>query len=216
MARLNSNTLHIRRKKMADDSDRLREILEKDETIRWSGSAQPYGIFDEAHKNSTLASIVWGLAAGVILLGGYLWLCASRDIEVKNVIIFFVLGFVMLILWGPISNQKHLARMRYAVTDKRVIALSAGTSKAFAMSLPALDAVRIVRAGPGICHILFGSSVAKASGKKLQSLTMHGRDAEGEDKVKISKGMVFYNVSAEAGSLLRTLLQPLVVVQDAT
>jgi hypothetical protein len=200
---------------VANDSDnRLQEILGKDETIRWSGSVQPYEIFDEAHRGSTFTSIAWGVAVGVILIGGYLWLCASRDIEVKNIIIVFVLGFSLLILWNPISNKKHLARMRYAVTDQRVIALSTGIGKAFAMPLPALDVVHIVQAGPGTCHILFGSSVAKASGKKLLSVTMHGRDAEGEDKVKISKGMVFYNVSAEAGNALRALLQPLVAVQD--
>ncbi|MDR2113554.1 MAG: hypothetical protein LBQ62_10760 [Candidatus Accumulibacter sp.] len=199
---------------MASDSDRLREILEKDETIRWSGSAQPYGIFDEAHKSSTLVSMGWGLAVGIFLVGGYLWLCISRDIEVKNVIIIFALGFALLILWSPISNKKRLAGIKYAVTDKRVIALSTGIGKAFAMSLSSLDGVRIVPAGPGTCHILFGSSVAKASGKKLLSLTMHGQDAEGEDKVKISRGMVFYNISTEAGNILRALLQPLTVVQN--
>jgi hypothetical protein len=200
---------------VANDSDnRLQEILEKDETIRWSGAAQPYGIFDDVHKSSTFTSIAWGVAVGVVLIGGYLWLCASRNIEVKNIIIIFALGFSLLILWSPISNKKHLARMRFAITDKRVIALATGIGKAFAMSLPSLDAVHIVQAGPGTCHILFGSSVAKASGKKLLSLTMHGRDPEGEDKVKISKGMVFYNISAEAGNTLRALLQPLSVVQE--
>jgi hypothetical protein len=44
---------------------------------------------------------------------------------------------------------------------------------------------------------------------------MHGRDAEGEDQVKISRGMVFYNISVEAGNALRALLQPLTVVQYA-
>jgi hypothetical protein len=200
---------------MANDGDKLQDVLEKDETVRWSGPAQPYEIFDEAHKNSTLASIVLGLAAGGILLGSYWWICTSRDMEMKNVIIFFILGLALLILWGPIANKKRLARMRYAVTDKRIIAFSTEIDKAFAMSLTALDAVRIVQAGPGTCHVLFGSSVAKASGKKLLSLTLHGRDAEGEDKVKISKGMVFYNISAEAGNTLRALLPPPAVVQYA-
>jgi hypothetical protein len=200
---------------MADDSNGLREVLEKDETVRWSGPTQPYGIFDEAHKRSTLVSIAWGLAVGIILTGGYLWLCASRNIEVKNVVLIFTLGFALLIVWGPISNKKRLAGMRYALTDKRVIAFATGIGKALVMSLSALDAVRIVQAAPGTCHILLGSPVAKASGKKLLALTMYGRDAEGEDKVKVSKGMVFYNLSAEDGNTLRVLLQPLTVVQDA-
>jgi hypothetical protein len=101
--------------------------------------------------------------------------------------------------------------MIYAITDKRVIALSTGIGKAFAMSLLELDAVRLVQAGPGTCHLLFGSSVVKVSGKKLLALTLHGQDAEGEDKVRISKGIVFYNISTEAGNALRALLQPLVV-----
>jgi hypothetical protein len=37
---------------------------------------------------------------------------------------------------------------------------------------------------------------------------MYGRDVDGEGKVKISKGMVFYNISTEAGSTLHALLQP--------
>jgi hypothetical protein len=210
----NPNNVERQEEKMADDGDRLKEVLEKDETVRWSGTAQPYGIFDEAHKSSTLASVAWGVAVGVILIGGYLWLCASRNIEVKNVIIVFSLGFALLILWSPISSKKHLTRMKYAITNKRVIAFSTGIGKMFAMPLPAIDAARIVQAGPGTCHILFGSSVAKASGKKLLALTMHGQDVEGEDKVKVAKGMVFYNISTDAGNILRALLQPL-AVQDA-
>jgi hypothetical protein len=198
---------------MADDGDRLQEFLEKDETVQWSGSTQPYEIFDEAHKSVTLVSVILGLAVGIFIIAGYLWLCASREIEVKPVIIVFALGFALLILWGPIANRRHLIRMKYAITDKRVIAFSTGTGKAFAMPLSALDAVRVAYASPGTCHVLFGSSVAKASGKKLVSLTMHGRDTEGEDKVRVSKGMVFYNISAEAGMTLSALLSPSVIVQ---
>jgi hypothetical protein len=55
--------------------------------------------------------------------------------------------------------------MKFAVTDKRVIAFSTEIGKAFAMPLTAVDAARIVRASPATCHVLFGSSVAKASGK---------------------------------------------------
>ncbi|MDR0440258.1 MAG: hypothetical protein LBI59_04650 [Candidatus Accumulibacter sp.] len=200
---------------MADEGDRLQELLEKDETIRWSGSTQPYEIFDEAHKSATLTSFIWGLAVGIIIVGGYLWLCASRNIEVKNVIIVFGLGFALLIIWGPIANKKHLSRMKYAITNQRIIAFSTGISKAFAMPLSALDAVRIVHASPGTCHVLFGSPVAKASGKKLMTLTLHGRDPEGEDKVKTSKGMVFYNINAEAGMALSALLPPSTIVQKA-
>ncbi|MDR0380326.1 MAG: hypothetical protein LBI62_10385 [Candidatus Accumulibacter sp.] len=103
--------------------------------------------------------------------------------------------------------------MKYAITDQRIIAFSMGTGKAFAMSLSALDTVRIAHASPGTCHVLFGSSVAKASGKKLMLLTMHGRDTDGEDKVRISKGMVFYNISTEAGMALSALLPPSIAIQ---
>ncbi|MDR0577343.1 MAG: hypothetical protein LBI87_07370 [Candidatus Accumulibacter sp.] len=191
------------------DGDKLREILEKGETIRWNSSTQAYGLFDEAHKKSTSMSMAVGLAVGIFLTGGYLWLCLSRNIELKNVIIFLCLGISLLVIWSPISTRKHLSSMRYAITDKRVIALSTETDKAITMPLSALDAMRVVQAGPETCHILLGSSISGASGKKLTALAMHGQDAEGEDKVKTSKGVVFYNISAGAESTLRVLLQPL-------
>jgi len=136
-------------------------------------------------------------------------------VEVKNAIILFALGMALLIVWGPISTKKHLARMRYALTDKRVISLNTETGKAIAAPLPEVEAARIVEAGPGTCHVLLGAPILESSPKKLPTLAMHGKDAEGDDKVKIAKGVVFYNISAGDGKTLRALLNPMAVVEGA-
>jgi hypothetical protein len=196
-----------RRKEMANENDWLKKILEKGETVRWTGSPQPYGLFDEAHRSATVASVVLALVVGAVLTGGYLWLCASRGIELTYGVVVFCLVVSLLILWRPISNKKFISGMKYAVTDRRLLALSTKSDRMQILPLPALDTARLVQAGIGTCHVLFGAPVVKAPAKKLPALAIYGQDAEGEGNAKTTKGMVFYNISADAGSAVHALLK---------
>ena len=194
---------------MTNGQDWLREILKEGEAVRWSGSAQPYGLFDEAHKRTTAVFAICALIAGLALTGGYLWLCAARNVEPSYGVSVVCLGIALLILWRPLSNQKHIAAMRYVLTDGRLIAFSAKTKKKHSMPLPALDVARLARAGAGTCHALFGSPALKASRRKLTALAIRDavarEDAEGD--ADSAGGMVFYNISADAGKALRVLLE---------
>jgi hypothetical protein len=193
---------------MSNGNEWLKKILEEGETVRWDGSARPYGLFDEAHRSATAMSVVWALLVGALLTGGYVWLCASRDIELTSGVVVFCLVISLLILWRPVSNKKFISGMKYAVTDRRLIAFSTKSDRVQIVPLPALDAARLVRAGAGTCHVLLGTPAVKASAKKLPALAIYGQDAEGEGNVKTPKGMVFYNINADAGSAVHALLKP--------
>ena len=93
------------------DNKRLNQFLEEGEIIRWSGTPQPYSIFDETHRTSTLTSLCWALVWEIILVGGYYILCASKGIEIKEGIMIFCVVFPLLLAWRPVTRKNNIKKL---------------------------------------------------------------------------------------------------------
>ena len=193
------------------DDEKLNKFLEKGETIRWSGAPQPYRLFDETHKTSTLISLCWALMWAIILLGGYYASVIKSGQEIKKGIMAFCAVIPIVVAWGPITDRNNIKKLTYAVTDRKVIVVSSEASSSFTMNIADIDRARIEKTNNGNCHVRVGSPVLKASAKKLLGLAYRGEiDSEGSNRT--CKGLVFYNVSAEDGNAIRDLLKPIVEV----
>ena len=191
------------------DNEIFNKFLEEGETVRWSAAPQPYGLFDETHKTSTLISLCWALAWGIFLVGGYYWLSVSQGQEIRKGIMAFCAVIPLMLAWGPVTDKNNVKKLRYAVTDKKIIVVYSDTDKAFTMNTADVDELRFEKTVNGNCHLRLGSPVFKVSARKLTGLAFRGEfDTEGNDK--IYKGLVFYNLSAEDGNAIHTLLKPLI------
>ena len=188
------------------ENTKLRNMLEQGEIIRWSGVPQPYSIFDESRKSSTIVTLVLALAVGIFLVAGYYWLCASRDIEIKSGLMIFFVFVPLFIIWMPVSDKNRVKKLTYAVTDKRVIILSGTHNKPITMPLSAVDDIRIEDADNGNRHVRIGSAVFKAPAKKLPGLACRGESAD--ENRDTYNGLVFFNLSAEDGKTVYNLLKP--------
>ena len=188
------------------DSEMFSKILKEGETMRWSGTPRPYGLFDETHKTSTLISLCWALAWGILLVGGYYALSVSQGQEIRKGVMFFCAIIPIMVACGPITDKGNIKKLRYPVTDKRLIITSAGeTGKECAMDVTDVDEWRVEKTANGNCHVRIGSKIFKASARKLISLATHGDyDMKGNDK--IYKGLVLYNLSAEDGDTIYNIL----------
>ena len=191
-----------------NDNANLIKALEEGETIRWSGAPQPYGLFDESRKTSTLISLGWALAWGIILVGGYCALVASsKSAELMKGVIIFLVAVSILIALMPLFDKNKIKKLLYAVTDKKVIIASQGDNKLFTMLIADIDELRIDEAGNGNCHIRMGASAFKTSIRKLPLLALRGESVS-QDNKEIFKGLVFFNVSPEDGKAIGRLLKP--------
>jgi hypothetical protein len=155
---------------MDKSNDSVQKVLKEGETIRWSGCSQPFGLFDEEHKTSTISSFALALAVGGILSGGYWWQAMSQGMELKPGVMGFCICVGLLMLYGPFRNKKSVLRLRYAITDKRILVASTEKERVLSMPLSAIDGVRVEKAGDGTSHIRFGSSVFEASRKKTPDI----------------------------------------------
>lgn len=187
-----------------NDTSRLNNILEQGEIIQWSGFPQPYSLFGESYKKSTIVSLGLALTWAVLLVGGYYALSITKGVEIQTPVMLFCVAVPLFVVWMYIADNKKVKRLSYVVTDKRAIVLS---DKPISMPIADIDAIRVDEADNGDCHVRVGSAAFKTSSRKLPILAHRG-EFIGEDTEKICKGLVFFNVRAEDEKKLRTLLKP--------
>jgi len=186
------------------DNSKLNTVLEEGETLLWSGVPQPYSLFDESHKKSTMITLGWALAWGILLVGGYYTLTATKDVEMRTGVMLFCMAVPLFIIGMAVTDKNKVQKLLYAVTDKRAIVLS---DKPIAMRIADIDAIRVDEADNGNCHIRVGSPACKASARKLPIMAFRG-EFSGQDNNKVHSGMAFFNVSAEDEKTIRDLLKP--------
>ncbi|MDL2285457.1 hypothetical protein LJB93_01785 [Desulfovibrio sp. OttesenSCG-928-F07] len=186
------------------DNKRLNSALEQGEVVMWSGAAQPYSLFGNSYKKSTMITLCWALAMAIILVGGYCAVAISRNVELKTGVLLFCAAIPVFIVWRDISDKNKVKKLLYAVTNKRAIIIY---KKTISIPLVRIDAVGIDQADDGNCHIKVGSSTLKASPRKLPFLAYNG-DFKGQETEEFCTGLVFFNVTAEAGKTIQKLLKP--------
>lgn len=102
----------------------LKNALNADEKLLWSGRPVAFDTLDATHKRSFVVKTAISTAVVVLLLALYIWYALTSGVGVK--------GFVVIVLlacgaFGPVSTFSDAARLRkniiYAATDKRLITL---------------------------------------------------------------------------------------------
>ncbi|MCL2009005.1 MAG: hypothetical protein FWG71_00475 [Synergistaceae bacterium] len=189
------------------DKERLDKFLEEGEVIRWSGTPQPYRLFDETHKTSTIISLSWALVWGILLMGGYYALTASQGHGMGKGVTAICVIISLIFAWGPITDKNNVKKLLYAITDKRGIVVSSGSETACALRIADIDDLRVEKSKGGNCHVRLGSSVFKASAGKLPGLAFRG-EFDMENNEKIYKGLVFYNITPDDEKAICNLLKP--------
>ena len=188
-------------------NEKLNKFIEEGEVVRWSGASQPYSLFDKAHKTSTIISLCWALVWGIILVGGYYALSVSHGQEIKKGVMLICAAIPLMLASSPLSDKNNVKKLLYAVTDKKAIIVAEEGNKACTMRIADIDGLRVDKTDNGNCHVRVGSPVFKASARKLPGLAFRG-EFDAKDNEKIYTGLVFYNLSAEDGEMIRNLLKP--------
>ena len=189
------------------NNEKLNNALEKGESIKWSGVPRPYSLFDESRKTSTLMYLFWALAWAILSIWGYYAMTASSGAEVKNGGLIFLVGVSILVALMPALDKGKIKKLTYAVTDKKAVIVSRENDSLMSMNLADIDDIRIDKTDNGKCHVRVGSSVFKASAKKLPGLAFRGNFGDHDGKKKYH-GLVFFNVTAEDAETIGKLLKP--------
>jgi hypothetical protein len=191
--------------------------LEEGEALQWSGSPQPYSLLDKGHKTATFISWFWAAVWGVLLIGGYYALSISRGLEVKTSALVICAVVPLFIFWSPVGDKNRIKKLRYAITNKKVLVAtegSAGSEKPCVLPLAAIGAVRVEKADEETCNLRLGPSTFKAPARKLPPLAIRGNFETSSSSEKIYNGLVLYNISDGDGETVCDLLKSYAVIED--
>ncbi len=126
------------------NTEKLNAILEKGETVQWSGTPQPYSLFDESRKKSTYYTLCWALDWAIVTIGAYYALViAPSGSEVQKGVVGFLLIISLFIVWMPISDKSKVKKLTYAITNHRVIIIPHESTSLLTMRFAQIDAIRI-------------------------------------------------------------------------
>ncbi len=187
-------------------TEKLHNLLQEGEIIRWSGSPQPYSLFDAGRRGGTILSICLAVIWAALSVGAYYALTVSKGGDISLGVVGFCLCISLLILWMPFSDKTRVKKLSYAVTDRNVFVVSAENTEPVVMPIKNVDAVRVDKGDNGNCHVRVGSGVFRASARKLPVMAHRG-EYDDQNGKKVYKGVVFFNVTAEDGRIISNLLQ---------
>jgi hypothetical protein len=191
--------------------------LDEGEAVQWSGSPQPYSLLDEGHKTVTFISWFWAAVWGVLLIGGYYALCISRNLEIKVSAMVICAVVPLFIFWSPVGDKNRIKKLRYAITNKKVLVVSEGavsSEKPCVLPLAAVGTVRVEKADKGTCNLRLGASTFKASARKLLPLAIRGSFESNSNNEKTYNGLVLYNIGNSDGEAACDLLKSYAVIED--
>ena len=187
-------------------NDTINKYLEKDEQVLWTGKPVKTKFMDEDVKTSYLTQLIVTGCVCVLLVAGYLALCAKNN---ANVMIGMV-GIIVLLCCLPVSSifsvWRSLGKLSYVITNQRAI-IWLSCYKMLSLPLSCVDSVVIVRGKNGMDSLCIGSPACKLATKKLRGA--------GVDSVRITKPdnetltyPVFYNIQDAEGAkaVLESLL----------
>ena len=176
-------------KTVQEFNTKIRENLQEDEAVLWSGRPEAFPLKNEANKKSLLTRWVICAALFAVLTAAYVLYSMSIPAGFKPIVVVvlvLVFGYVMLI--PVLDRNKVQNKCQYIVTDKRAV-VAVGDNAFHAVSRAGLK-VNAIPAGNGCVHLLLGAA-ADTPEKKYLTRTYAPVKAEGTEDVT---GIAFYNV----------------------
>jgi hypothetical protein len=190
----------------------LKDILAKDETVKWSATPKPYSVLNEENKKSTIFAWIVAVAVLLVLNIAYFALCAADEsVEFMPGVLILTIGMPLFMFINPIRDKAHITKQLMAITDKRALVFH-NSNKGQSVALEEIDAVHVEPStDAGCCHVRIGSAVINAPAKKLRHFAIMGKRDDDEKCV----GLVFYHLDESDGKRAYDMLNPNAATENA-
>lgn len=165
----------------------LKEALQEDEKLLWTGKPGAFALMDDAVKTPLLLRWVVCAVLAVACLAAYIAAYGGTATfqPLIIVVVVAVFGFIML---RPMMDRKTLmGKVVYAVTDKRVL-MCVGGRDVYELARPGLKTTVVQAEGDNV-HMALGSC-ADISRSKYRNKALAPKRGSGD----MVNGFVMYNV----------------------
>ena len=147
----------------------IKEELRAGEKVLWTGSPESFETLDVTNKQPVIKKGIMIIGVIVALCIIYIAYALSKGIEIKPALVVIAMACAIAGSVNFISDARKLRRMKYAITDQRIIfKLDLAKSLEFAK----ISEVEFKTDADGHTSILFGKNAIKAKAHQWRSLAL--------------------------------------------
>ena len=186
----------------------LKDSLEKDENLLWSGRPETFETLDTTNKRNFIIKTVVSVVVAAVLMALYIVYALKSGVGIKA---FVVVLLVVCAVFGPLNTFTDASKLRkkvlYAVTDKRLLVVRD--------SIKDVDYVCIIESSfkkdaDGHTTLLCGGRAIKAKPTKWRAMTLIGKNSA-EDDTGVCDSFAFYALPDD-NTLMETIREHLPVI----
>ena len=148
----------------------LQEALESGEQLRWSGSPESFEVLDKTNRKQILVKAAVAVAVAVLLLVEYVLIVGKSGTEVKPLAVIIIVACCGYFCLDPFLRARQLTKLRYAITDRRLLSMSDGVKSVYYKNIPA---VCFKKDEDGHVTLLCGTDAVKLKPKKWRSAALY-------------------------------------------
>ena len=137
-------------------TEKIKNCLEKNEEILWTGKPQITKMLDEDVKVDALRRIAISASVCILLVAGYFAICMKNGVSVKWGLVAVVIAICVIAVSHIFTCWKSLKKVVYVITDQRVI-IWHSEFKLYALPLKNVDMIQIVTGKNGMDSLCIGA-----------------------------------------------------------
>lgn len=173
----------------------IKEALQEDEKLVWSGKCEKFETLDAVCKPAFTKSCVVAVVAFAVVSALYLWAVHAVDTDIKPVLFAF---FALVCAFKPITYFTDAAKLKksviYALTDKRILVL--GSSRRD-MPLGTISSAELKKDAAGHVSLLCGEKAMKTAPAGWRNAALFSQNYVEEGKA--CESFVFYAIEDVEG-----------------
>lgn len=175
-------------------NERLKEYLRENEQVRWESKAKAFSTLGGKYGKKFAVKLLVAIVVAAAVIVGHL----NSGNNPKTGLIALVAAVVAYVAVAPFLEKNKLMKIRYWITDQRVIVL--GSDKLMrSMELGEIDSFKVEDDGGAKDCLVLGSSVFQDAEKSMRWRTISPKTDEG--KKDHALGLILYNVENVKGAV---------------
>ena len=179
-------------------NERVEKTLGKNEKILWIGKPQKSKLMDEDVKATNIRTILISAAICVALVGGYLYVCFTKGIEIMWAVLAVIVALSALGVLHIYTCWHTLNRVIYVITNKRVM-IWHSEDKVISLSRKKITEFTVVTGKNGFDSLCIGTPATAIPMHKLRHAGVEGVSEEVSENVYVEYP-VFYNIADAKGA----------------
>ena len=176
-------------------TEKIKDYLEHDEKVLWSGKPEAFDSADKTHKTYYARRSIWVAVVAIAVIAAYLYAAITTEAGIKAGVIVVLVAVSIYAFVSPALDIRKLRKCEYVLTNEKLILVT--SSDVRSVKLSSIPTAKVFTDQDGHCSLLCGPDADALPAHKLRVSTLTG--AITNQDTGMCDRFVFYAVDDMAG-----------------